>query len=414
MTNDNETPARSNKRVRIDPEPEIIRVENPKQAPTVAAAECVKNAVASHHDRIQSIATAISKTYNSLKSQLKSLAQTQARFTDDTFFPRSARIDFKLTSTKTVMENDEFKTISATVDAATLIYKNACKTAIVSVAKLAEEETKEKIRATLDTAIEQLSTMLLIEALPTHDSRPDKKCIWYVSDNLDATTSEAAFATKVTVKQKALRIALELPEDADTEGKFIQVSANDLATFKTINLKVKAILKAIFVDSWECQLTIYKQTDLDAALTKQAKEFQTVKATEATAMEIESQPTVEPKLMRELIRESVKEQLQKQTQQLSRNPKQQLAKNGKGGAKPSASLKKKNKQGEKPGNETKNPKAGSHPKKGKGASANAEKKKGKGASTEHSARASPKGSNNGKPTKRKQPQGKKSNLSKQK
>jgi hypothetical protein len=346
MTNENETPARTAKRVRIDENPQVIQIVPPTLAPSAAAAEFVSAAVASHHKTIQSFAKSISKEYNVLKSISRQQASTQARFADDTFMPRSARINFNLTATATVMETDEFKTAAATMTLATEAYMASCKKAIAGAGEMVIKENKEKTKKLFVRAIDQLSTLLLIEHMPETDVRPTKEFIWYVIDQLNSGMIEACFAKKSIITKNALRHAIGLADDAPTEGQYVVIDQMKNNLFQSAMLRLKPLLQAIFVDSWNCQLTIFKQNDLQAAMVKQAKEFLTEPATKDAAMEVDQEPTVEPKIMSKMIDERVKAALKKQAQTQQRSSeRKQPAKNFSGGAVKGAPLKKKQQPG---------------------------------------------------------------------
>ena len=67
MTNNDETPTQQRKRVRIDPEVEVIRVNPPATAvPSAVARELVAKTVESHQPAIQSLVTSLSKQFNAL------------------------------------------------------------------------------------------------------------------------------------------------------------------------------------------------------------------------------------------------------------------------------------------------------------------------------------------------------------
>jgi hypothetical protein len=400
MTNENETPARTAKRTRFsdDDTVEITQVIPPTIAPTQAASDCVKLAVASHHKSIQSIAIAISKTANTVQSQLRQQAATKARFDDDTFFPRSTRFEFNLTSTKAVMETEEFKTASAAMTETLLAFKKSCKANIATVADLVKKENQKQLKELLTRAITQIATLLLIEHTPSQTNRPVNDFIWHASDNLDESVATKCFTTKKEVSEPALRRALGLADDTPITDQFVIISAERKTLFSVITAKLNPIIRAMFVNSWNAQLAIFDKNDLQAEILKQAKEFTTNDATTATAMEIDSEPTMEPQRIRELIAANVKAEVAKinQQQQRSKQKNPKLAKNISRGASPSPTrASSKNQTVKKPLASALKKKAGkgAQQKNGNESSAKASKQKGKGKgnSDEHNANDSQQG-----------------------
>ena len=72
---------------------------------------------ASHSKVIKIIVSAILKEYITLKLQLRAKLKAKHKLDNNAhFIPRSAKFDCKLTFTESVMEKEEFKTLSTAMD----------------------------------------------------------------------------------------------------------------------------------------------------------------------------------------------------------------------------------------------------------------------------------------------------------
>ena len=183
MTTETRTPAQqAAKRTRISNEIEVIEPPATDLAPSKAARFKTKAAVASYPVAIQSIAIDGSKTYNSLKSSIRSQEKTISRFGNADEIPGSAKLKFKLHASPEIMETEEFKTQKATMDTAVKTFQSTAKEAIIAIANQRLIREKSEVKITFLTTLTRLCEMLLVEHAPTAEKQPIVKFSYYFSD----------------------------------------------------------------------------------------------------------------------------------------------------------------------------------------------------------------------------------------
>jgi hypothetical protein len=345
MTTRNVTPAKKTKRVRKsqdiqDDDVQVIRVDQAPTAPTIAARDFAKAAVASHPEAIQRIATQLSKTFIALRVQHdQKLTMSEKLNNNAEFIPRSAKVSFKLTGPASVMEEQEFKTLAASMDEKTQAYQKECKNAIHSVAKLVLAQHKIEIQQHFKKALLQLSSLCLLQQAPLSDP-PVKKFAWDVVSDLDPNIFSMTFVTCQRLKNELKK---EIDDDDATtmaDDVNVQITDDEKTLFQKTKPTLKPILSHIFAGAWSRYLEVFTANETTKALDKQAKEFLVTEATAAAATNLDTEPSLAPSRIRELISEGIKSktsklqaELQKLKQSANRNP---SAKNSNRGAEPSS------------------------------------------------------------------------------
>ncbi len=131
-----------------------------------ASWSAIAKAVASHPESVQELAVATAQKFTALKSQQRQQEQTKARLALATFTPRSARLNFQLTASDSVMESTEFKTLATGVETATATWTTAVKTAICKVAELESKNTKKEIVELFTTTFKRVAHLILLQEDP--------------------------------------------------------------------------------------------------------------------------------------------------------------------------------------------------------------------------------------------------------
>jgi hypothetical protein len=321
MTNEDTTPAPpAHKRVRISDnvESRVINDNNrtTETAPSQAARAIVENAVASYPEAIQIIALGSSKTFNGQKNKIRTQVQKIDRFDDETEIPKSARVNFKLTAPPDVMETDEFKRQAQLMEAAVETFHKQARASIVKVADLRLNSDKLQVTDTLMTTIKRICELVLLENNPTSTDPPVSKFAWFVAGTMEGKIFENTFTTRNHIRNELKR---NIDDDNNTTGDSVIIFEAGLnARFTELETRVRPLIKAIFVDSWNAQETNLLEKQKNIALSKKAKEMQMEKAAEATQMEIDDEAPISAGRIAELIAESVKKELKQHQTEMNK------------------------------------------------------------------------------------------------
>jgi len=310
----NETPTTKKRRVQFEKPESDDSVEclgseptNRKPTPSTAARTVVVKAVESHPEPIRDLLKSMSQSFNALRSKLRQQDQTLVKLTEDSFVPRSARITFKMVASESVQEKQEYKTLAATMEAASDAWKTTAKETIHAIAKLEIENTKAEIALNFISTAKQVAKLLLLNADPNTT----------LSEvTLAALALETHGAT--LTKHSALSLA-EAQQILHHPGTY--TSAGVLENTKTLlNPFIPdfaTLMTAAYVDSWDAQLDCYKKQASDRAMTKQVREFLDGTATQQAAAAMDVEPTADPALLREIVKKQVDCSHQKMQQQLN-------------------------------------------------------------------------------------------------
>ena len=327
MTNNDETPTQQRKRVRINPEVEIIRVNPPATAvPSAVARKLVATTVASHQPAIQSLVTSLSKQFNALQATLRQQLQTQERLNSDDFIPHSARLGFQLKAkSATVTESDAYKTIAATTETAKKAFMALCKQSIVAVHELEIKHTRNAIATFFTDSLSKILTMVLIEINPTNPPPVLAKFLYSIFNGTAWTNTDFSH-----VHLTKLQILGLYKGQADTElgNSTWTVTASEQELLEKAIPPFNILGKLIFYQGWQCQIELFAQHEVTKALEKRAREYLAGEATATAAMVIDSEAPADPKIIRNMINQQVnlktaqlQAKINKLEQSLARQPK---------------------------------------------------------------------------------------------
>jgi len=146
-----ETPANKKQRTQVhwdkesDDSVQVLEPEpsNQKVTPTAAAQSVVVNAVESHPEPIQELLLAMATKFNHHHSKLRQQEQTLQQLSEDSYIPCLAQTNFILTTSDSVMENNNYKMLAKEMEMVCDNFCKAAKKAISEVTKLEIEHTKK-------------------------------------------------------------------------------------------------------------------------------------------------------------------------------------------------------------------------------------------------------------------------------
>jgi hypothetical protein len=352
MTNEDETPLQHpNKRVRINEQDnqvlndqDNVKPQENAQAPSAASRAALLEAVASHPTAIKDIAESLLKEYITLKNIQRQQANTLARFDDDTWIPRSAKVEFKLSSSTDIMETEDFKTLVTEATTQAKAYQVKAKSLIKSVLSLAIQATKSKFKELMENALFRFGTMILLEDKAYKAEPPTEKFVWHclsmgdfparVFDYTSTRKAElrGAFKTRSddrVIQELSTKNTKDNPTIMDTtttqmdsdddlqpltqqavvtnqqQNQHFELSTAEIALFNKLCARFSNLITALFATSWDKQTIAQGKLDSDRRLKKQAKEFLKGEKSKKVAIDLETEPKAEPKRITELIQQEI-------------------------------------------------------------------------------------------------------------
>jgi hypothetical protein len=394
------------KRARIDESSNKIAVieDNtaPKKTPSEAALSMVKAAVALRPDATQEVVQDVLKEHIKLKTKLREMKNSRERMNNEAFMPRSARFSFELTSSPSIMETEEFRTLAAAMKADMEAFSKKCKERISQVQELVQKGTQEDLRKHFYLGLKRIAIMLMHEHKTYTDDNPCPYARFvYWMTNAPDRISFGTYQANETTQQLCSQEFKQAIVGSEDQAPFT-LTTEETLFYPTLRDEMVKIVKAVFFSAWEHMETTRTETDAHIRLKKTAIEMINKEKTEAAAMEVEAEPSADPKVIRDLIQEGIKKEtaaLRKEVNKLSQtvqrsNPSKNsnrgasspsprassTKKNGKGPGKGDNNAKEKGKKIEKKNNSKKpSPKKRREPSPGRKepASPSANKKKGK-------------------------------------
>ena len=352
MTINNKATAtnRSPKRVRFNDQNEVITV-NDSTGERMKPIDAVKNHISimarSHPSSMQQLLTDRALQFTLIQSKIKQKNEVKAKFSENDFIPRSARFDFKLTSIESVTETTEFTTLTSTCATAIQTCQSQLKQAMLKVIEL-ELTSFDNERMTLFcNTLKQISEIVMV--MHKSDTTTHNKLALYALTTHHSTLLEHFKNSTLEIVKKKYKSNAAIADDfADVPN------SAEKALFDKMLPTIQTAVQLCFVDSWNKLTEAREQQDLDSKVSATIQKYNIVSVTEATAMEIDNEPAVKPKILKNIIgteiattNRTIEKRLLKLEQALRRN--NPMAKNLTKGdnTKPSAALSKKKKEGNK-------------------------------------------------------------------
>jgi hypothetical protein len=375
------TPAQdSRKRVRFN-EGEMTNIMSQNQIPSKKANEVLKEAVVALLPAIRTLVEFFFEKVLKLRITILHLNNKLERLQASTTIPKSARTNFKLSGK--YKESDARTALERTVEECKTTYQNNLKTSILTSMELDLASLKTDLRTQLCEAIYQISYMFAIKQsnsdnIPTdmlHKQilrmiRTNTTIIQYGFDNF--TEFQTFYKNKYSVEDNTnddtdMTTATDI--SALSEGEEASISfarfigdaprrrSRTVVTDTTeverptdpLNPDSTRTLQTVLTNILSRSWTVYKHEHdvrmLNIILNKHSQTFMTTNSTDATAAVVNSEPSVDPILLKDIIASEVNKATKNLKKQLdSLKQFQQRSKNEKRGESPSKRAEKKKSQ----------------------------------------------------------------------
>jgi hypothetical protein len=321
----------------------------PNKTPSEAALAEVKAAVALRPDAIQEVVLDVLKEHIKIKTRINEMKNSKNRMDDEAFMPRSARFEFKLSSSQDIMETEEFKTLAAAVENDRVAFCKSCKKHIMAVQDLVMTGTKEDLKKQFFLGLKRIIIMLMNEHQSFSENLPCPyaKFACWMSKEADRITNETFMNIGITRNTCYSEFEKAIPNHE--AGKPLSLSTEENLLFLKTRDETVKIVKAVFQTAWLTIENKRSEADSNIRLKKMAVDMLEQEKTEATVMEVEAEPSADPKILRTLITEGVKQataDLQKELNKLQQivkrsNPSKNLSRGAQSSSPKSALSKKK-------------------------------------------------------------------------
>ena len=307
MTTNNAATAtnRSPKRVRINDQPEIVGTSDSPGILKTKPIDAVKNhlliSARSHTSSMQTLLMDRGLEFTLIQTKIEQKNEIKRKFADATFIPRSTRFDFTLTSTASVQETTEFKTLTDKCATAIQTAQTELISAMKSVIDLELTSLKNERMTLFCKTLKQVSELVLV--MNEHDAKHHIKIARLALTTHHATILKHFTETSRETSLKAFNeyaLTTESDETPDAEPNNIE-----RVLFDSMLPTIQSIMKLVFAESWDKLTEAKQKSDLDTKLAATIRKFDILKATDDTAMEIDSEPAVEPKTLKNIVESEV-------------------------------------------------------------------------------------------------------------
>ena len=321
-------------------------------SPTAAAKAIVSILVLSLPESVKSFLLTISTKHNRLKSREKQQLNTTACFAEEDFIPRSTRFKFELRGSDDAKELENFPLLQTEVTTALTLCEKTLKTTMQSAIQLELQLVRKTMTTAFCKAVFEIASVFYLLRHPktTREAIPAHALSRFVINKLTTNFFEHLPINPTNVQASYSEYA----QDDVVFDPTADTPANQLTPFTAVLNAILPLLTGIYKDSWTAQLENLAAKAQLVAPEKLLRDFAVGAATEAASMEIDTNPTVDPQLLKDLIATEVASQTKKlkkeleKFQQQERRSKDTTAKNPpRGDALPRASSTKKRKQAKK-------------------------------------------------------------------
>ena len=260
--------------------------------PAASGLELVSEAAKSLPTSVQDFLFETAKRFNRLQNKKRHQLQNKARFEQEDFVPRSARIGFELKASEIVMETDDFKTLSQDTKTAVETLQETIKENIASVISLEIQAIEEELIKGFFNATNNLIGAMYLDHIQKDVSTttiPISNIARYIFDQHPAQLYTYIQLTNENVLDKYKKHV-----DDDINHVRGTTPEAQVPLYSAIRQKVLQPLLATFVSSWQTQSNEYKRREAESAILRHLQTSQTQSAVEATAMHIDAEPTADP------------------------------------------------------------------------------------------------------------------------
>ena len=298
-TSNSATAENRNKRTRIADQPDDVSTDSTNTGtsnkPANAVKEYLTHRCRSLPNSLQKLITNRSFEFISINNKIKTKTTVAEKFKDETYVPRSARFEFKLTSTESVMETDQFKTLAENCTKKLQACQKYLKSAMKAAIELELSDLQTERKKLFCKTLRQVSELVLImnESDNTYHSKLANYAIEKHHENwLKYMTGISCDDLKATYKD-------EYGQDETPLTSLIQGICDESLP------RLNTMISTIVVGSADCYYTASKQNDLDSKIAATISKLETTAATDTAAMDIEVEPSVTPANLANLVNSTV-------------------------------------------------------------------------------------------------------------
>ena len=233
---------------------------------------------------------------------------------DPEFIPRSARIQFALSASKSVEEDAEYKRLKDETSELVTNFQAALKTKILAVAKLEVSHLKTKLRTEFARSFRLAIDACLICENTTPQLSTDQIANTLLNEHTDQLLTHlelsldefrTIYTRTHTLTILPTPIALRIPERALTNTARNQnQNLPPQATLLAIT-KIFRTIDSTLLSPWSTYLDVKKRNDVSLRLKKLSDTHFTTSATDEASMIIDSEPSADPQLIKDLIQKQV-------------------------------------------------------------------------------------------------------------
>lgn len=323
------------KRTRIDAS--AVSPSDTASTPMAVARNSINTYVESLQPEVATILKRLGIGYLVSLHKLNIKIQQVNKFEDDEeLIPISARVNFTLKCSKLVEQDEEYLSLASETNDIVKTFQNDLRGKIIATAKLEVSKLKHiGIDIFCNSLRQAVQTLLVCESrIPSN--RLDKiiNTLFYLYEekfqdalDLDIDQLQMAFKRNHTLSNLPPPFITELPTTT-TQDLSRTLPPTVVLTFLS---KLWRDIESIFILPWKRYLDMTTRIARALELKGLAEEFFTTKSTDDTEMAVESEPPVEPQILKDLIRTTVAAETKKLTNEVNRLKSalaKQQAKNG--------------------------------------------------------------------------------------
>ena len=164
-TNTATATTRSPKRVRLDDQPIIVDDDTTSDKtvkPTDAVRRYLQINARSLPNAMQQLITDHTFEFTLIQSKIKQKTEMISKFDDDQYIPSSARFNFTLTSSESVMETQDFKTLASACNTHLKTCQKQLKDCMTKCLKLEKKELETKWSDLFCNTLKQMSEITMV------------------------------------------------------------------------------------------------------------------------------------------------------------------------------------------------------------------------------------------------------------
>ena len=254
--------------------------------PAASGLALVSEAAKSLPTSVQDFLFETAKRFNLLQNRKRQQLQNKARFEQDDFVPRSARIGFELKASESVTETEDFKTLSSDTKAAVEELQATIKKNIASVITLEIQAIEDELITVFFNAVNNLIGAMYLDHIQKDVSTttiPINNIARYIFDQ-----PTGLLYTHIQVTNENVLDKYKKHVDDDINHVRGTTPEAQVPLYSAIRQKLLQPLLATFASSWETQANEYKRREAEAAILRHLQTAQTQTAVEATAMHIDT------------------------------------------------------------------------------------------------------------------------------